>query len=241
MNFYQYKTGYCPGAFDMFHMGHLNLLRNAKSRCEYLIAGVVTDEVYTSYKLRPPVIPFEERLEMVAQCRYVDRVIGVTMELQDKWRAWEVLRYDCHFAGSDHEGAWPQLEKKLNEVGAKLEFFPYTRSVSSTQIRKTLERDFVFRTYMGEYREPVLVLFGAGAMADAYLERYGSMGRPAFFVDNNSAKWGTYRQGIRIESPEVLKQAAASELYVVSCSRSAREIAGQLSAMEIMDFRTFQE
>ena len=241
MNFYQYKTGYCPGAFDMFHMGHLNLLRNAKSRCEYLIAGVVTDEVYTSYKLRPPVIPFEERLEMVAQCRYVDRVIGVTMELQDKWRAWEVLRYDCHFAGSDHEGAWPQLEKKLNEVGAKLEFFPYTRSVSSTQIRKTLERDFVFRTYMGEYREPVLVLFGAGAMADAYLERYGSIGKPAFFVDNNPAKWGTYRQGIRIESPETLKQAAASELYVVICCSSAREIAGQLSAMGIMDFRIFQE
>lgn len=238
----RYKTGYCPGAFDMFHMGHLNLLRNAKSRCFFLIAGVVTDEVYMSYKLRPPVIPFVERLEIVAQCKYVDQAIGVTPELHDKWRAWEKLRYDCHFAGSDHEGAWPELEKRLNEVGAKLEFFPYTRSVSSTQIRKTLERDFIFRQWMGgnEGQRPVFVVFGAGAIADRFLDRCGDEARPAFFVDNDPAKWDTFRQGIKIQSPKTLRTFAEQDLYVVICSRYAGDIARQLIEMGIMDFRVFR-
>jgi cytidyltransferase-like protein len=221
----------------MFHMGHLNLLKNAKSRCEYLIAGVVTDEVYMSYKLRPPVIPFEERLEIVGQCKYVDRAIGVTMELQDKWRAWEELHYDCHFAGSDHEGAWPELERKLNEVGAKLEFFPYTQSVSSTQIRKTLERDFVFRRCMGEAEETVLVLFGAGAMGEAFLEKHRDTAQPAFFVDNDRKKWGTVKKGIRVESPEKLQEIPAEKLFVVICSKNPGAIAGQLVQMGIRDYR----
>lgn len=237
----KYKTGYCPGAFDMFHMGHLNLLRNAKSRCEYLIAGVVTDDVYMSYKLRPPIIPFKERLEIVSQCRYVDRAIGVVAELQDKWRAWEVLHYDCHFAGSDHEGAWPELEKRLAQVGAKLEFFPYTRETSSTQIRETLERDFVFRRYMGKIDEPMLVLFGAGAMADSFLERYGHIAKPAFLVDNNSKKWGTSRHGILIEAPEVLLQHSEKEMYVIICSKYAGDIGRQLVEMGIRDYRIFQK
>ncbi len=237
----RYKTGYCPGAFDMFHMGHLNLLRNAKSRCQFLIAGVVTDEVYRSYKLRPPVIPFVERLEIVAQCKYVDQAIGVDAWLHDKWHAWEKLRYDCHFAGSDHEGAWPELEKQLGEVGARLEFFPYTRGVSSTQIRKTLERDFIFQQWMGEgSRRPVFVLFGAGAIADRFLDRDGDGARPAFFVDNDPAKWGTAHQGILVRSPEVLRTFAEEELYVVICSRYAEDIAEQLVKMEIRDFRIFR-
>lgn len=235
----KHKIGYCPGAFDMFHMGHLNLLRNSKSRCEYLIAGVVTDEVYMGYKLRPPVIPFEERLEIVAQCKYVDRAIGVTPVLHDKWRAWEELHYDCHFAGSDHTGAWPDLEKKLNEVGAHLEFFPYTQSVSSTQIRRTLERDFVFRECMGEFRNITLVLFGAGAIADAFIERYGNIVKPSYLVDNDSAKWGTKRQGFPIKSPENMLGVPEQELYVVICSRYAGDIAGQLTEMGIRDFRVF--
>lgn len=237
----KYKTGYCPGAFDMFHMGHLNLLKNAKSHCEYLIAGVVTDDVYMSYKLCPPIIPFEERFEIVSQCKYVDRAIGVVAELQDKWRAWEVLRYDCHFAGSDHEGDWIDLRNRLEQVGARMEFFPYTRDTSSTQIRETLERDFVFRRYLGRIDEPVLVLFGAGAIADAFLERYGNIAKPAFFVDNNSKKWGTARHGIRIESPEVLRSLSKEEIYVIVCSKYASDIGRQLVEMGIRDFRVFQK
>lgn len=235
----KYKIGYCPGSFDMFHMGHLNLLRNSKSRCEYLIAGVVTDEVYMNYKLRPPVIPFEERLEIVAQCKYVDQAIGVTMELQDKWYAWKKLHYDCHFAGSDHEGAWPEWEKQLNEVGAKLVFFPYTKSISSTQIRRTLERDFVFRQCMGELSNTTLVLFGAGAIADAFLEKHGMILKPSFIVDNNSIKWGTLRKGILVASPDKLKDVPQNELYVIICSRYSEDIAKQLLGMGIKDFRIF--
>ncbi len=234
----KHKTGYCPGSFDMFHIGHLNLLRNAKSRCEYLIAGVVTDEVYMSYKLRPPVIPFEERLEIVSQCKYVDRAIGVTMELQDKWKAWEELHYDCHFAGSDHEGDWPELEERLRSVGAFLEFFPYTQSTSSTQIRHTLERDYVFRKYMGEFQETKLVLFGAGDLAEDYLCTYGDSARPAFLVDNNPKKWGTEKLGIKVYSPEALKEDGR-ELYVIICSRYVQDIGRQLVGMGITDYRIY--
>lgn len=236
----KYKVGYCPGSFDMFHMGHLNLLRNSKSKCEYLIAGVVTDEVYMSYKLRPPVIPFEERLEIVAQCKYVDKAIGVTMELQDKWRAWEELHYDCHFAGSDHEGAWPDLEKRLESVGSKLVFFPYTQSVSSTQIKKTLERDFVFRECMGEYNEATVVLFGAGAVSDAFLQQYGEHAKPKFYVDNDCKKWGNERNGITIISPKELLELNQDNVYVIVCSRYAEQIANQLVEMGIRDYRIFR-
>lgn len=235
----KHKVGYCPGSFDMFHIGHLNLLRNAKSRCEYLIAGVVTDEVYMSYKLRPPVIPFEERLEIVSQCKYVDRAIGVTMELQDKWKAWEELHYDCHFAGSDHEGDWPELAERLQSVGAYLEFFPYTQSISSTQIRHTLQRDYVFRKCMGEFQEMKLVLFGAGALAEDYLCTYGNSVCPAFLVDNNPKKWGTEFMGLQVLSPETLKELDARERYVIICSRYAREIGKQLVEMGITDYRVY--
>ena len=236
----EYKVGYCPGSFDMFHMGHLNLLRRSKEKCDYLIAGVVTDEVYMSYKLRPPIIPFEERLEIVSQCKYVDRAIGVTMELQDKWKAWEELQYDCHFAGSDHEGAWSELGRRLNEVGATLVFFPYTQNVSSTTIRQNLERDFVFREAMGEYQNPKLVLFGSGAIADSYLESYGLEHTPAFFVDNNKKKWGTIKYGISIESPEKLN-AKDKNQFVIICSKYASEIAKQLVSMGIRDYRIWSE
>lgn len=239
----KYKTGYCPGAFDMFHIGHLNLLRNSKSRCEYLIAGVVTDEVYMSYKLRPPVIPFEERLEIVAQCKYVDRAIGVTFEMQDKWRAWEELHYDCHFAGSDHAGEWPELEKRLAEVGAHLEFFPYTQSVSSTQIRRTLERDYHYRAFMGEQEDSILVLFGAGRQAEEYVSRFGSLRMPDFLVDNDPEKWGGQMAGLRVENPGVLSELMASEkglkLYVIVCCRDRAAIGKQLVDMGIKDYRFF--
>ncbi len=236
----KHKVGYCPGSFDMFHRGHLNLLKNSASRCEYLIAGVVTDEVYMSYKHRPPVIPFEDRLEIVAQCKYVDEAIGVTMELQNKWKAWEKLHYDCHFAGSDHQGAWPALEKQLNEVGAYLEFFPYTESVSSTQLKKTLQRDFSFKQCMGEVSEPVLVLFGAGAKADAYISKFGANLRPAFLVDSNSAKWGSERSGVMVKSPECLKEIEEDKLHVVICSKYVSQIAKQLVDMGIRDYRIFE-
>lgn len=246
----KYKIGYCPGAFDMFHRGHLNLLKNSKDKCEYLIAGVVTDEVYTSYKLRPPVVPFEDRLEIVAQCKYVDKAIAVTPYLHDKWNAFKELHYDAHFAGSDHTGAWPELEAALNAEGSELVFFPYTEIVSSTDLKVNLEKDGVYRQITGERQEPVIVLFGAGGVGRHYLESYVDECAPnrlpknlwpSFIVDNDSSKWGSKLSGIDIRDPRAILEVPREKLCVLIASNYGREISAQLIEMGVTDYRFLDE
>lgn len=143
----KYKIGYVPGVFDLFHLGHLNLLRNSKEHCEYLIAGVLTDELVEFYKGSPPYIPFEERKAIVGAIRYVDEVVTVDLHNTDKLTAWELYHYDCHFSGNDHgeEGDWIEAKRQLQAVGSDMVFFQYTMSTSSTQIKtlisKTLENE----------------------------------------------------------------------------------------------------
>lgn len=131
----KYKTGYVPGSFDLFHIGHLNLIRKAKERCEYLIAGVCTDELIEAYKGRKPYIRFEERIAIVEAIRYVDKAVRVDFSNADKIAAWQILRYDCHFAGSDHSSHWAVERKYLAEHGVSMEFFEYTQGISTTQLR----------------------------------------------------------------------------------------------------------
>ena len=132
--------GYVTGVFDLFHIGHLNLLKNCKKRCHYLVAGVLTDELTMQDKAKTPFISFEERLEIVKQCRYVDRVVAVDAHNTNKIDAWKELRYGCLFSGSDHEGQpyWVWLQRKLRTLGAELEFFPYTQSTSSTMLQAAI-------------------------------------------------------------------------------------------------------
>ncbi len=134
----KYKVGYVPGSYDMFHIGHLNLIRKSKERCEYLIVGVCTDELIEMYKGRKPHIPFEERIAIVEAIKYVDRAVKVDLSNADKITAWEIFHYDCHFAGDDHINHWMEERKYLASVGATMEFFPYTQGRSTTQIRKEL-------------------------------------------------------------------------------------------------------
>lgn len=136
----KYNIGYVTGVFDLFHIGHLNLLKNCKKRCHYLIAGVLTDELTEQDKAKKPFIPFEERMEIVKQCKYVDRVIAVDFHNTDKIDAWKELRYGCLFSGSDHEGQpyWTWLQRKLRTIGSDLEFFPYTQSTSSTILQAAI-------------------------------------------------------------------------------------------------------
>lgn len=133
-----YKIGYVPGVFDLFHVGHLNLLRNAKSRCEYLIAGVLTDELVEHFKNRRPVIPYEQRAAVVEAVKYVDRVVPVDFSNTRKIDAWNRYHYDCHFSGNDHGADWYEDFKSLKEVGSNMEFFEYTSATSTTQIRKII-------------------------------------------------------------------------------------------------------
>ena len=132
----KYKVGYVPGVFDLFHTGHLNLLKRSKERCDHLIAGVLTDELVYYFKNRLPVIPFEERIAIVEAVRYVDEVIPVTFENTRKIDAWKQIHFDCHFSGNDHGADWVKDLEQLQEVGAAMEYFTYTKGISSTEIKQ---------------------------------------------------------------------------------------------------------
>ena len=129
--------GYTSGVFDLFHVGHLNILRNAKSMCDKLIVGVTTDEL-VSYKSKKAVIPHHERMEIVRGIQYVDAVIP--QESMDKFKMWEKLKYDVVFVGDDwfNNPKWDQIETDFKEVGVRVVYFPYTKGTSSTLLNKVL-------------------------------------------------------------------------------------------------------
>ena len=133
------KIGYTQGTFDMFHIGHLNLIRNAKKHCDYLIVGVNADDLVESYKNKRPIVPLEERAEIVRAIRYVDEVI-VTTTL-DKKQVWEKVHFNEIYIGDDWKGnaRWEKTGKEMEELGAKLVFLPYTKDTSSTMLREKLK------------------------------------------------------------------------------------------------------
>ena len=128
----KYKIGYTTGVFDMFHIGHLNILRRAKEQCEYLIVGVSTDENVMQYKHKMPVISYEQRKAIVEAIRYVDEV--VPQENMNKFEAWQRLHFDVMFHGSDWKGSqmFIETEQQLAAVGCDVVFLPHTDGVSST-------------------------------------------------------------------------------------------------------------
>lgn len=137
----KYKIGYTTGVFDMFHIGHLNVLRRAKEQCDYLIVGVSTDEVVQGYKHKTPVIAFEERAEIVAAIKYVDQVVPQTS--MDKFEAWNQLHFDALFHGDDWKGSsmYNDVEQKLNNVGVDIVFLPHTDGISSTMLREKINEN----------------------------------------------------------------------------------------------------
>ena len=132
------KIGYTQGTFDMFHIGHLNILRRAKEKCDYLIVGVSTDELVMEYKNKTPIIPFEERAEIVRSIDCVDRVIA--QENRDKYAAWRELKFDVMFVGEDWKGKplFMKVEEEFKKVGVDVVYFPYTKDTSSTILREKL-------------------------------------------------------------------------------------------------------
>ena len=126
--------------FDMFHIGHLNILKKAKEQCEYLIVGVSTDEVVETYKQKSPVIPFEQRIAIVEAIRYVDKVIPQTS--MDKMEAYKILRFDALFHGSDWKGSkmYEKIVADFAMIGVDVVFLPHTDGISSTMIRTKVEQ-----------------------------------------------------------------------------------------------------
>lgn len=133
-----YRVGYVPGVFDLFHVGHLNLIRRSKQRCEHLIVGVLTDELVEHFKHKRPHIPYEQRAAVVAAIREVDEVVAVDFHNTKKIDAWNLYHFDCHFSGNDHGPDWDRDLAQLRAVGSNMEFFEYTQGISSTQIKKQL-------------------------------------------------------------------------------------------------------
>lgn len=130
--------GYTSGVYDLFHIGHLNLLKNAKGLCDKLVVGVTSDEL-VAYKNKKAVIPHQERIEIVRSIKYVDAV--VPQNDMDKFKMWERLKFDVMFVGDDwfETPKWKELDAKFKEVGVKIIYFPYTKGVSSTKINDTLD------------------------------------------------------------------------------------------------------
>lgn len=132
----KYKIGYTTGVFDMFHIGHLNVLRQAKELCDYLIVGVSTDENVVSYKGKKPIIPFEERAKIVEAIKYVDEVVPqINM---NKFEAWEKLHFNALFHGDDWKNSemYNNLISQFKEVGVDVVFLKHTDGISSTILRE---------------------------------------------------------------------------------------------------------
>ncbi len=129
--------GYTAGVYDLFHIGHLNLLKNAKGMCDKLVVGVTTDDLVT-YKGKRALIPFEDRIEIVRSIKYVDA--AVPQYDMDKLTACKKLGAQILFVGDDWYGSekWADYEKEFRENGIRIVYFPYTKGVSSTIISKTL-------------------------------------------------------------------------------------------------------
>lgn len=140
-----YKIGYTTGVFDLFHIGHLNILRQAKENCEFLVVGVCTDDLVRELKGRFPVIPFSQRIEIVKSIRYVDQAVPeVTF---DKFEAWKSLHYDVLFKGSDAQKrpVYRKVEQCLGAVGVDVHYFPHTEGISSSELKDRMTSEKVRR------------------------------------------------------------------------------------------------
>lgn len=133
-----YKIGYTAGVFDLFHIGHLNLLRNSKKICEYLVVGVNTDEFTLSYKGKKPIIPYEERADIVSAIKYIDEVFPNSSG--DEWAVYNRYKYNVKTSGDDWAGnqSLMKFEKEIRPYGVDFVYFPYTKKTSSTLLAQVL-------------------------------------------------------------------------------------------------------
>ena len=131
---------YMDGVFDLFHIGHLNILKRARLECDYLIVGITTDELAMSIKGEKPFIPFEERMEIVESIKFVDEVVPQTS--YNKMEAWNKLKFDRMFVGDDWKGTkeWIQIEKDFSKYNVEIIYFSYTTHTSSTILRDVLKK-----------------------------------------------------------------------------------------------------
>ncbi|GEA89668.1 adenylyltransferase/cytidyltransferase family protein [Cellulomonas cellasea] len=162
------RIGYAPGAYDLFHVGHLNILRLAKQHCDHLIAGVVSDEMLELTKGARPVVPLAERMEIVRHISFVDEVVAEVVP--DKVDTWRSVGFDVIFKGDDWRGTakGDKLERDFAAVGVEVHYFPYTVHTSSTALRRALAQLDGLAPAPGPAAvAPVLPVHGAGVLSQA--------------------------------------------------------------------------
>lgn len=233
LNEKKYKLGYAPGVYDLFHIGHLNLLRRAKALSEHLLVGVLSDELVEHFKGKRPFIPFEDRIAIVEAIEGVDEVVKVDFSNTVKMRAWELYHYDAYFSGNDHQDEWERERQELRAVGSDIVYLPYTQKTSSTKIKEQLkEAEAKKRLY----------LFGAGRIGqrtlnewqkDAKRERWEVAG----FLDNQKEKHLTRIQGIPVYAPEDLKtlEAQGDDFAILITMKDKGEAEAQLERLGLAE------
>ena len=140
----KYKVGITVGVFDLFHVGHLNLLERCKSMCDYLIVAVCQDDYVMQIKNKTPVYCDKDRMRILASLKCVDEVIPVTIqETEDKMELIKNHPFDVLFSGDDWKGSerYKKTEEQFAKLGASIEYFPYTQGISTTQIKESLEKN----------------------------------------------------------------------------------------------------
>lgn len=234
----KYRLGYVPGVFDLFHIGHLNLIRRAKEQSEYLLAGVLSDELVEHFKGKKPFIPFEERLAIVEALREVDQAVKVDFSNTVKMEAWKLYHYDAYFSGDDHVKEWEQERRQLQAVGSDIVYLPYTKGTSSTIIKRQLKE---------AEKKPRLYLFGAGRIGRRVLRELRESGEAdryelAGFLDNQPEKHLTRVLGLPVYRPEDLVTLEADEECFVRITMKEGETAReQLKALNRNSFQIHLE
>lgn len=143
MNDKNLVIGYTTGVYDMFHIGHLNIIKNAKKNCDYLIVGVSTDELVQQEKNKKPMIPFTERCEIISSLKYVDKV--VPQYSKNKLAAWEKYHFSKMFVGSDWQGTpqWKVFEQQFASLPVEIVYLPHTDGISSTYLTDRMRKKFL--------------------------------------------------------------------------------------------------
>ena len=245
-----WSKGYISGAFDMFHIGHLNLIKRAKNRCDHLIIGVLSDEVIASQKHKWPVIPLAERMEIIRALKYVDEVDVTTQGLLNKIIAWNKYKFDAMFSGDDHiDDGWASEEEELKILGADIVFFPYTREVSTTFLqeltlpKKAVDADKPAR--VGDFshifpfnkvsKDERIVIYGTGDIGLQYYRQLTALDycEIVAFCDSYAKPGDKFQNVECIQPQELLRKSIKFDKIVVATTTHHDEILNRLRSLDI--------
>lgn len=246
-----WKTGYISGSFDMFHIGHLNLIRRSKERCDKLIVGVLTDEYVERYKKKWPVIPLRERMEIIASLKYVDETDITTFELGKKVKAWEKYKFDAMFSGDDHANdGWTREEEVLKELGADLVFFPYTKEVSTTTIQeltlppkakdadkaKKIEDGFRHLFPFDKVnKNERIIIYGVGDVGTQYTNQLNSLDfcQIAAYADTYAKEGDIFAEKPCLTPEELIKNSITYDRIVIASTTYHSQIIDRLRSLGV--------